>query len=363
MSSAENMSKRENLLRALRRNDPQYVPFDMELCPSHLDDFERKYGTRDFRSYYDFPCRMIELNPSEHLNDYSSYYKNIVGELEPLEWNPEWGVMGRKGSIAHFQEMLHPMKDFKTIEEIMSYPFPDFTEDYRWYGVKERNKAIIEQGYATMAFMEMTIFEIAWYLRGMEEFMMGFYEEPEFNEALLDKITDIRIEMARRYGQAGVDILMLGDDVSTQLDMMMSPQLWRNTFKPRMAKIIEAAKNEKDDILIFYHGDGNLEKIIPDLIEIGVDVLNPVQPECVDPFEMKKLYGNKLSFWGCLGTQTTMPFGTRDEIFEKCRRLIEEVGKGGGLLLAPTHVIEPEVPFENVEAFLQAVEKYGKYDN
>ena len=238
---------------------------------------------------------------------------------------------------------------------------PNMTADYRWEGLKEKNQELIAQGYATGAFMEMTIFELCWYLRGMEDFMMDFYADPEFNDALMDKITDIRVEMARRWAEVGVDILMLGDDVSTQEDMMMAPDLWRKTLKPRMAKIIKTAKDIKPDLLVFYHGDGNLERIIPDLIEIGVDVLNPVQPECVDPFKLKKLYGDRLSFWGCVGTQTTMPFGTKEEIFDICKRLICEVGKGGGLLLAPTHTLEPEVPYENIEAYLKAVEMYGKY--
>lgn len=357
------MNKRENLLRALRREKPEYVPCDFELCPAHIDAFEKAHGTRNFREYYDFACRYIELKPSQHVNDYSKYYEDVEGPIEPLDWNPEWGVMGKRGTVAHFQEMIHPMRNFETEEEIEEYPFPDMNADYRWEGLKEENDSLIRQGYATAAFMEMTIFELCWYLRGMEEFMMGFYVDPEFNDKLMDKITDIRIEMARRYAQVGVDILMLGDDVSTQEDMMMSPDLWRSTLKPRLAKIIQAAREVKEDILIFYHGDGNLERIIPDLIEIGVDVLNPVQPECVDPFKVKALYGDQLSFWGCVGTQTTMPFGTKEEIFDVCKKLICEVGKGGGLLIAPTHVIEPEVPYENVEAFLQAIDTYGRYED
>lgn len=355
------MNKRENMLRALRRDCPESVPFDFELCPSQTERFAQKFGTPDYRAYFDFPMRYIEIKPSEHINDYSKYYEGIEGKLEPIEWNPEWGVMGIGGSLAHFQKMLHPMEKFTTIEEIETYPLPDMLADYRWEGLKEENDEWIRQGYATGAFMEMTIFELCWYLRGMETFMMGFYEEPEMNDVLMDRITEIRVGMARRYAQVGVDILMLGDDVSTQLDMMMSPDLWRETLKPRLKRVIDAAKEIKPDILIFYHGDGNLAKIIPDLIEIGVEVLNPVQPECVNPYEVKKLYGDRLSFWGCLGTQTTMPFGTKDEIFEECKKLICEVGKGGGLVLAPTHVIEPEVPFENVEAYLKAVELYGKY--
>ena len=136
---------------------------------------------------------------------------------------------------------------------------------------------------------------------------------------------------------------------------MISPALWRSTLKPRLAEVIRAAKAANPDILIFYHGDGNMERIIPELIEIGVEILNPVQPECMDPVRMKQLFGDKLAFWGCIGTQTTMPFETPQEVKETVRRLIKSVGEGGGLLLAPTHTLEPDVPWENVEAFLEAV--------
>jgi uroporphyrinogen decarboxylase len=172
---------------------------------------------------------------------------------------------------------------------------------------------------------------------------------------------DIRIGMAEKYARYGIDILMLGDDVSTQLEMMISPELWRNILKPRLAKVIRAAKETNPNILIFYHGDGNLQAIIPDLIEAGVDILNPVQPECMDPVLIKKQYGDRLSFWGTIGTQTTLPFGTAAEVAEMVKKMIETVGKGGGLLLAPTHMVEPEVPWENIEAFIEAIKKFGAY--
>jgi uroporphyrinogen decarboxylase len=169
--------------------------------------------------------------------------------------------------------------------------------------------------------------------------------------------------MAENYTRYGVDILMLGDDVSTQIDMIMSPALWREVLKPRMAKIIAAAKKENPALLLFYHGDGNLQAIIPDLAEIGINILNPVQPECMDPVLVKKQYGDKLSFWGTIGTQTILPFGTPHEVEMKVKEMIETVGSGGGLVLAPTHVVEPDVPWENVEAFIEAVKKYGVYGN
>ena len=98
-----------------------------------------------------------------------------------------------------------------------------------------------------------------------------------------------------------------------------------------------------------------MERIVPELIEIGVEILNPVQPECMDPVRMKELFGDKLAFWGCIGTQTTMPFGSPQAVKDRIHELIATVGRGGGLLLAPTHTLEPDVPWANVEAFLAAV--------
>ena len=143
--------------------------------------------------------------------------------------------------------------------------------------------------------------------------------------------------------------------------MMMSKTIWRNQIRFTMERCIAAAKRVNPDVLAYYHSDGNILDIIPDLIEIGVDVLNPVQPECMDPVEIKEMYGSRLSFWGTIGTQTTMPFGSVKEVEETTRRMIETVGKGGGLVIAPTHLLEPEVPLENIDAFYRAVRKYGKY--
>jgi uroporphyrinogen decarboxylase len=112
-------------------------------------------------------------------------------------------------------------------------------------------------------------------------------------------------------------------------------------------------------MLVFYHGDGNMMQVVPDVVEMGIDVLNPVQPECMDPTEVKRRFGDRLALWGTLGTQTTLPFGSVAEVRETCRRLIREVGEGGGLLLAPTHVVEPEVPIENLVAFIDTVKEGG----
>ena len=128
-----------------------------------------------------------------------------------------------------------------------------------------------------------------------------------------------------------------------------------------MQRAIAAAKSVNPDMLAFYHSDGDIRDIIPELIEIGVDVLNPVQPECMDPRAVKARYGDRLSFWGTIGTQTTLPFGTPDQVRQAVREMIDTVGVGGGLVLAPTHLVEPEVPWENLLAFVDEARRYGIY--
>jgi uroporphyrinogen decarboxylase len=370
------MTNRENFLRALRRDNPEWVPFDITLCPFHEENLRKKLGEKasgepasnvttagsvDSKAYFGIPFRFVEPLPTKKNIDYRKYYKNLPVNARPLSWNPEWGVYSVPGSVAHFEEMLHPMEDFKSPLDISNYPFPDFNEAYRWQNMAGQIDTLKKSDLVSIAFMQMTIFEISWYLRGMDTFMMDMIDNREFAETLLDTITEIRVGMAEKYARSGVDILMLGDDVSTQLDMMISPGLWRELIKPRLKRIISQAKQIKPDLLVFYHGDGNLQIIIPDLIETGVDILNPVQPECMDPAAVKKEYGHRLSFWGTIGTQTILPFGTPKDVEDAVKKMIESAGEGGGLLIAPTHTIEPDVPWENIEAFIRAVHKYGVY--
>lgn len=350
------MSIREKFFNAVRRKDDRYIPFEFYLCPSLYEEFVRRTGEKSYEEYFDFPVIGREAACTTKPDKFFKYFTNP----RDISITSDWGVGSRKGSIAHFTEMIHPMKNFTRLEEFEEYPYPDPTRDYKWDDLTKVVNEIKAKDKVAVAELEMTIFEIAWYLRGMDVFMMDMVLNPDLANYHLDRITSIKSEMAKMYAMAGFDMLKLGDDVSTQLDMMMNPDTWREFLKPRLAKVIKGAKDVNPDILIFYHGDGNLQKIIHDLIEIGVEILNPVQPECMDPIEIKKKYGDRLSFWGTLGTQSTMPFGTSDEVRRYCQKMIEEVGKGGGLILAPTHVLEPEVPWENIQAFIDTVNEHNK---
>ncbi len=202
--------------------------------------------------------------------------------------------------------------------------------------------------------MECTVWETAWYLRRMDLLMIDMAAEDEKAVFLLDKITDSACFRAARYAEAGADILALGDDLGMQRSTMMSREMYRTWLKPRLKRVIEAAKAIKPDIIIQYHSCGYVTPFIPDLIEAGIEVLNPVQPECMDVEQVLGVFGGRISFNGTIGTQTTMPFGTPQEVRATVHRNLQLAGRLGGLLCCPTHMLEPEVPWENVEAYVEA---------
>lgn len=359
------MNPRERVLTTLNRRQPDRVPRTLALTPAMLEEFRRRTGADDPAEHFDFEVRHVGIGPTRLPVDAAApRFVPFLGELPPNSWINEWGIGQVPGSMYHFTDYIHPLRNATSAQDILRYPFPDVTAAYRYEGLAEQVQAWHERGYAVASgipHFSGTLFECAWILTGMEKLLSDLLLNPDLAATLLDWLTQSAIESATRLAHAGIDILTTGDDVGTQRGMMMSPQVWRRWFKPRLATIIAAAKCVRNDLLVFYHSDGNIECVIPDLIEIGVDILNPVQPECMDPAHLKREYKNDLAFWGTIGTQTTMPHGTPQEVQATVKERIETVGKGGGLLLAPTHVLEPDVPWENVVAFIEAVDEWGRY--
>ncbi len=348
----------DRVLAAFSHESPDRVPRVAGLTPALELTFRERTGATSPEDYWDFEIRDVGFGESRVKTDFSGYFPSHL-EHKIAHVN-EWGVGHVPGSTHHFTDYVHPMAEFTSPAELDEYPWPDVTAVYRRSTAPDEIEKWHERGYAVRGCPPMangSIFENAWLLRGLERLLMDFVDNPEFASALLDRITGFQVENARFLANCEVDVLLTGDDVGTQRGMMMSPEMWRTWLKPRLAKIIAAAREQKPHIHVFYHSDGDIRAIVPELIEIGVDVLNPVQPECMDPAAMKKKFGKKLSFWGTVGTQTTFPFGSPDEVKRVIKERIATVGKSGGLLLAPTHVLEPDVPWENVVAFFEAIDE------
>jgi uroporphyrinogen decarboxylase len=352
------MSSRERVQAAMRRKQPDRTPFDFALgfSPYQLEQFKLRTGQVDPDDYFGTDVRGVGIGPTQHAADYSRYHCNLPAGAYIDEWGQ--GHIPTKSDDAyhaHLEGYIYPMLGLSTAQDAHEYPLPDIDAEYRYAHLPARIAELQGRGLAVVAHMAMTIFEVAWYLRSMEQMLTDMVEDSPFATVLFDRITAKRENQAARLAALGPDIIMLGDDVGTQRAMLMSPKLWRRWLKPRLARVIAAAKCANPDVLIAYHTDGNAQPVIPDFIEIGIDILNPVQPECMDPFDLKRRFGDRLSFWGTLGTQTTLPFGTPDDVRASVRERIAQIGAGGGLLLAPTHMVEPEVPWENIVAYVDAV--------
>ena len=353
------MTPRERTLAVLAREKPDRLPRELKLTPPQEEAFRARTGASDPADYFDLDVRDVFFSTPTKMPDFSPYYPEGLPRL----WNPagwevgEWGVGVTGCSTYHFIHIEHPLKQLKKLEELEQYPFPDLTPPERHGHLEGQVRRLHERGLFVIGFMEWTIFEIAWHMRGMAELFSDMAFNPPLAEYLLDRITAIRCFQARRHAEAGVDLLKIGDDLGTQIAMFMSPRMYRQWFKPRHAAVIRAAREVRPDLPVCYHSDGKCWEVIPDLIEIGVTVLNPVQPECLDLAAVKKEFGDRLIFWGGVGTQTTMPFSSAGEVYRTIQQTIDVLGPTG-YFPCPTHVLEPEVPWENILAYLRAVEEY-----
>jgi uroporphyrinogen decarboxylase len=187
------------------------------------------------------------------------------------------------------------------------------------------------------------------------------YTHPETVTYLLDRISDVNARIAAAYAEAGVDIIWFGDDLGAQNGPLMKPEMWRRFVKPNDSKVINAAHAVRPDIPIAMHSCGAVMWALDDLIEMGVDCIQSLQPEANDLAEIKRRFGNRLSFWGGIGSQSTLSHGTVDQVKNAVKSQIEILGNGGGYICASSHVVEPETPLENLDAFIDAIEKYGGY--
>jgi uroporphyrinogen decarboxylase len=261
------------------------------------------------------------------------------------------GTLHIPGSVAHFTHYVSPLRNSSRLADLEQFPFPSVASHSDSH-MAQAVRAAHDAGRFTVSWGGH-MYEDAWQIRGYEEFLMDMLQRPEWCEYILDRLMANDLRRAEAAARAGVDLLRTGDDVANQIALMFSREQWRHLLKPRWAKVYAAARAIKPDIAIWYHSDGNILDIIGELVDIGVTVLNPVQPECFDPVAVKRRYGSRLVLDGTIGTQTTMPFGSADEVRRIVRERVATLGADGGLVLSPTHVLEPEVPVANVAAFFE----------
>jgi len=204
----------------------------------------------------------------------------------------------------------------------------------------------------TLVRMYASMFEKAWMTRGMERLMEDLVLRPAFAEKFFDKVVHMDLAcMDLMLENPRLDGFLLGSDWGGQDKLLMGPRIWRNILKPRYKRLFQRVRDAGK--YLFLHSCGCIEAIIPDLIDMGLQVLNPVQPECMDIRKLKREYGKHLCFWGGISTQKTLPYGTPDELREELREVLAFMRKGGGYILAPAQHLQLDVPLENIQAFIE----------
>ncbi len=280
----------------------------------------------------------------------------------------DWGNGQKEIGPDNWFPGIHPMPDAKTFEDLDAYPWPNMDDPYRTAHVREQALKLNEENqYAILGTPWLMFpFERAIGLQGMEKFLLNMATEQDFAQELLNRINRIcMINMGHFLDQCGdmIDMIKIGDDLGTQENLMISPRMYRKMLKPLHAEMIELIK-QKTKAKVFFHTDGDVFNLIDDFIEIGVDVLNPIQTSAgrmSNLEELKRKYDKRIIFCGAIDTQKILPHGSTEDVKQEVKRVMNILGQGGGYMVATVHTVMNEVPAENVLAMVDAVIEYGNY--
>jgi len=343
------MNARERVIKTLNHEFPDRVPLDGSFNPLIWKKLKEHFETEDeekIREKLGLDFRGAKMTPPSSFQEKGcldpSGEEGWVYPLDKDLFEAEWGFRYKVRSGVPYY-VYHPLRN---ISDLDKYEFPDISAPGR-FDELEKTVATYKDRYIIVASM-WNFFKHAWQLRGFQNFLEDLYLHPEFVEKLLDRLLDFKIKQVKKYVELGVDIIAVAGDIGMQKSMIIAPDMWRKYFKPRLKTLIEESRRKNKDIYWFFHSDGYIEPIIPDLIEIGFNIINPVQPECMDPVKIKKIYGDKITLHGTISLQKTLPFGNKEDVKEEVRSRIEKCGYNGGLILAPANVVTPDVPIENI---------------
>ena len=346
------MKPRERVESALQHELPDRCPMQISFTPEFANRLYRDMALKGKRIHnphgggntYELERALGQDMLLTSVGWANSYYMDDKPYVD--EWGIQWDIQPYQtpfGSGAYTEIVGHPLADD---DAVGNYTAPDPDRE-ALYTDSQQMIAEFKEDYWIVGVTVTTIFETAWALRGYKQIMIDMARDEDIAHQLLDIPYHYHLAAAKRLVELGVDMIWLGDDVGSQNRMLISPDMWRKYLKPRMATFISEIKSLNPRLKVAYHSDGDITPIIAELIEIGLDVLNPVQPASMDPAELKKRYGNQLCYWGTIDEQHTLPFGNPTDVQAEVQRRLETIGRNGGLILSPTHHVQLDTPLEN----------------
>jgi uroporphyrinogen decarboxylase len=381
------MISRARVLKALNHQEPDRIPFDLGgtgLSTIHVTAYEqlRRYlempRTEPHIAFVAEQLVLVDEDAAERLQTdvrpvlpgTSSRFEYVFRDEDLYEaYYDEWGIGWRKPKDGGFYYDMyhHPLADARSLDELKAYPFPDPLDDGRFATLRSQAEAAAAKGKAVaLAGPCAGIAEVYSWLRGYEEYYIDLARNKSWVAYMLDRLVEFKAAYwGRALGEVCdlVDIVIEADDLGGQQAPLMSPQTYRSLIKPRHRQLFSFIKDQAP-VKVFYHTCGAVRRLIPDLIDAGIDILNPVQISAagMDLHELKQEFGRDLVFWGGgVDTQGVLGTATPEVIREHVRRNIEALAPGGGLIFAAVHDIQANVPPENIMAMWEAWKEYGAY--
>lgn len=366
------MTPRERLLTTFAHKEPDRVPLSAKLW----------HDTRqELRNYYHVETDEILFEKMGIDNGYVT-----VSCQAPGNWKPtpnylafckatgyevrreyatfeEWGIkrkLGAKGKsiVQQYFFSSHPWEAFKDPSEVENVTLPDLNAPGRFDEAKQI-VADKKETHLILGHVGHVLWTRGWELRGMFRLMKDLHTDPEMTETILDKLTDYGCDLVDKFLDLGVDAIGLSEDWGNNKSLFISPEIWRQYFKPRYKKMFERVKRRGK--LVYFHSDGNIHPIVGDLVDIGIDILNPVQPECMDQIKIKQEYGDKITIDTGISNQKTLPFGTPEDVQQETLHTLKHLAPGGGFMYGTSHYAMQDVPLDNILMLYKTCNKFGSY--
>ncbi len=349
------MNEKKRVALCVNHADTDIIPWQID-CTSEIASWLIKVFGLEGKEQ---PVRIVHgrnIYQYNALNDYLGNHLCYVRtessestrEVEPMIWEDEWGIRWDRSVDRDIGTPLNTLLDAMDVEKLQ---FPDPDDPSRF----EHIPPIIEanEGRYAVAKVSRCLFERAWSLRGMQNLMMDFIQAPDFVHELLERLTDFAVRLVRNLKNFAIDAVRFSDDWGGQRGLLMSPDMWRMFLKPCLKRMYNQAKSQ--GYAVFIHSCGDITAVLDDLVEIGVDVFNPFQPEVMDIEEVIGRYKGRLAFNGGLSIQKTLPFGTPKEVRDEVMHRIGLSRRFGGYIIGPSHDMPRDIPVKNVQAMLDVL--------
>jgi uroporphyrinogen decarboxylase len=375
------LSHRERVIKALSHQEPDRVPFDLGSTANssiHLLGYQKlkaHFGVEAEDTIIHKMMQTVAVHESilQALDIDLRYVSYGASEKRPDipvgedGYQDEWGVVRRKPPSSLYYDMVKsPLAGSITIKDIVNFPWPDPTDPGYTRGLRQRLLDYRENtDYAIVLRLPSVFVHTTQYVRGFEDWFIDLAADKKLAGALFDAVTEQSTAMTEEILKVGgdlADVVYTSDDMGFQTGPMVSPELYRELFKPRHKKFFDTVK-KNTSAFIHFHCCGSIYKLLDDIIDLGVDVIHPVQVAAkdMDSSILAPEFGDRLSFWGGIDTQKVLPNGTTEEVKAEVKRRIRDFAPGGGYILGAVHDIQPDVPVENIIAMYEAGREYGRY--